>query len=106
VAGPGEQTRIRFERSGGFAGVTVHTDVDTAELPEDEAVAYHGLLAGLDLAALAHPAAARAGRPDRFQYDIDIRVGDQSYQLSYGEQELPAQLRPLVDRLTERAHRR
>jgi hypothetical protein len=97
------RARIAFERSGGFAGISVRTDVDIAELPEDEAEEYRSMLTGLDLAALARPPVERAGQPDRFQYDISIEQGDQVYQMSYGENELPEQLQPLVRRLTKRA---
>jgi hypothetical protein len=97
------RARIAFERSGGFAGMTVRTDVDTAELSEEEAREYESMLTGLDLPALARPPMERAGQPDRFQYDISIEHGDRVYQMSYGESELPAQLQPLVRRLTNRA---
>lgn len=103
MSGTEEQARIAFERSGGFAGVSVRTDVDIADLPAEEAEEYRSLLTGLDLSALARPALEAAGQPDRYQYDISIQQGDRTYQLSYGEANLPPQLRPLVDRLTQRA---
>jgi hypothetical protein len=100
----GERARITFERSGGFAGITVAADVDTAELPEEEAAEFRSILSGLDLSELPRPPAGRGGQPDRFQYDIRIEQGDRVYLLSYAENELPPQLKPLVHRLTKRAN--
>jgi hypothetical protein len=106
VAADQEGAHIAFERSGGFAGITVRAEVDTADLPEDEAAEYRALLERLDLSGLARPAAPRAGQPDRYQYDIRVHQGGRTYELSYGEAELPEELRPLVHRLGKRATRR
>jgi hypothetical protein len=43
VAGRQDQAHIAFERSGGFTGISVHTDVDTAELSEAEAAEYRSM---------------------------------------------------------------
>jgi hypothetical protein len=106
VAGRQDQAHIAFERSGGFTGISVHTDVDTAELSEAEAAEYRSMLTDLDLSALERPALERAGQPDRYQYDLSVQQGDRVYRMTYGETELPDELRPLVDKLTKRATRR
>jgi hypothetical protein len=94
-------TRIRIEldRSGGFAGRTTRTAIDTDTLPADQAGEIERLVAGLDLAALAARPAAPPRGNDRFQYDLTIRLGDHPYHLTASEGSLPAELRPLIDRL-------
>lgn len=94
--------RIELERSGGFAGRTTRTAVDTDSLPADQAAQLQHLVAGLDPATLATLAARPTAPPrgnDRFQYELTIRLGDHSYHLTATEGSVPAELRPLVDRL-------
>lgn len=94
-----------LERSGGFAGVTLRMDVDSDDLNEPERQTFTKLVAGVDTGSLPASAAFRGGQADRFQYDLSIDVAGQHYDLSYGEDSLPAQLRPLVDRMVEMARR-
>ncbi len=75
-------------RSGGFAGMVRHAEVDSADHP-----AVAGLLERIHLDEVPEPAA----RPDRFVYDIEI--GDRSAQV--GEADLHGPLRELVDRVMD-----
>ncbi|MFF7328845.1 protealysin inhibitor emfourin [Streptomyces sp. NPDC090306] len=59
--------RIQVTRSGGFAGIERHAEVDTAELPDPEQ--WH------DLARRALASGAQrppAGVPDGFGYEITV----------------------------------
>jgi anti-sigma factor RsiW len=87
-----EPERIEFERSGGYANIPLRAELTAGELDPPERAALDALLA-------REPATeARAGAPDRFQYDIT--VGPHHVQL--GERDVDEILRPLIDRL-ERA---
>ena len=59
----GEPFRIEFERSGGFAGISLKTSVDSRELPPDEAREFDELLDRIDVTTLTNSpeAAATAG---------------------------------------------
>jgi hypothetical protein len=46
------------------------------------------------------------GRPDRFQYDLAVTVGDRRYQVTVHEPDIPDNLKPLIDRLNDLARRR
>lgn len=105
MAGTHGRARVRLERSGGFAGITLRTDVDSDDLDEEERQTFADLLARADTESLPSKAAPRPGQADRFQYDLSIDVAGQHYDLSYGEDSMPAQLRPLVDRMLEMARR-
>ncbi len=89
----GEPERIEFARSGGFANIPVRAAVSADELDPQER-------AGLD-ALLSRPPAeqARAGAPDRFQYDVTVIAGDRRHRVQLGEHEVDGRLRALIDRL-------
>ena len=109
-----EAARTIFERSGGFAGITQRTTLDAADLDPDERARYLELLRGLDLGSLSStPSTAEPGSAppsttrgaDRFQYDLTVELGGQSYNLRYGEQDLPTEVKPLIQLLTQQARR-
>ena len=95
---------ITFQRSGGFAGITMGGDVDTAKLPPAEARELERLVEKLEASGAGE--AAPPGKPDRFQYEVTVRRGKQERCYRLAEQELTADARELVKRLTERARKR
>ena len=95
---------IAFQRSGGFAGLTMAAEVDTEKLPAGEARELEHLVERLEASGAGETAAA--GKPDRFQYEVTVRRGKQERCYRIGEQELTADARELVKRLTERARKR
>ena len=92
-----EPDRIEFERSGGFANIPLRAHVAADALDPRERAALDALLERPPAAA-----AARAGAPDRFQYDVTVIRGGQRHHVRLGEHEVDGQLRALIDRL-ERA---
>ena len=114
MAGGEQRVQVELERSGGFAGLTLRSRVDTAELEQPEAAEIRSLVAAADVPSLAEAAASRSPGPagsgdrgaDQFQYDLTVTVGDQRHHLRYGDRSLPAQLSPLVDQLVARAKKR
>lgn len=92
--------RVAVTRSGGFAGIEARAAVDTTHLPSDQAAELRSLVRRADPAALAPRLAKtrddRHGR-DRFQYDVDIRVGDEVHRFSVGEAAIPPELKAVVD---------
>ncbi len=122
--------RVLVERSGGFAGVVVRGEADTAQLEGTDpaaAQALRELVARADVADLARTAArggddgASGGRPrgaDRFSYRIQVHADDdgggalgaedtapQGIDVQLGEGDVPEALRPLIDHvLARRGH--
>jgi hypothetical protein len=92
-----EPVRIEFERSGGFANIPVRAAVSADALDLRERAALEALLARESAGATA-----RAGAPDRFQYDVTVVTGGRRHHVRLGERELDDDLRALIDRL-ERA---
>jgi hypothetical protein len=97
--------RIELERSGGFAGVALRTAVDSRELGPDEAREFARLLDAVDLAALARESRAHRPGADRFEYDLAVERGGRRTQITLGETQVTPELRPLLERLVDRARR-
>jgi hypothetical protein len=94
---------IGFQRSGGFAGLTISTAVDTAKLPPDEARELEQLVGKLEASGVGETPAA--GKPDRFQYEVTVKRDGETKCYRMAEHELPPAGRELVKRLTERARK-
>ena len=99
----GNGLRIEFQRSGGFAGLTMGTTVDTAELPPDEALKIQRLVESLEKGGAG--GSPKPGKPDRFQYELTITRGKDSRRFQLGETELTPEARELVNLLVERARK-
>jgi hypothetical protein len=84
----GADDNLDVERSGGFAGRTVHASVRVSELESGEraAIEQH----------LDRPPSAPSG-PDRFVYRFRMHGREAVVQ----EDMVPAELQPLLDRLTD-----
>ena len=92
---------MEFRRSGGFAGNLPALSVD---LLGADATAVEPLV-DLD-ALLAAPSAAR-GSADAFRYELRVETAQgERYTLVCGDADLPAALRPLVQRLVQLGRRR
>jgi hypothetical protein len=98
--------QIAFERSGGFAGVTLGVSVDTATLPPGEAQEIEGLVRQANFFEIPSQSQTAGRGADRFQYDLTISDGSQRHHVTVGETAVPDTLRPLVQHLTELARRR
>ena len=101
--------RVEVDRSGGFAGITVHSEADTATLPPADAEELRRAVSQADLAQLVpRLSAARpaGGRPDGFQYDVTVREGPESYQFTVYDGAIPPEVRPLLALTAGRAGKR
>ncbi len=93
--------RLEFRRTGGFAGLTLSTQVEHGD-PELAQVS--GLLTGVDVPALA--VSVGSSEADRFTYQLVLETMETRYELTCGERELPEPLEPVVQLLLDRARRR
>jgi len=96
-------TKIKFERSGGFAGITLSSKLDPAALPEDEAEQARKLIDDANLFELPKQIKSRSPKPDSFEYKITIQEKSKRRTIVVGDQSAPASLKPLIDYLVERA---
>ena len=90
---------LQLVQSGGLAGLTLVTEVDVDDLPADAAGVVRGVLATVDLPALAaRPAPPPAG-PDRFSYELTVDSAGERRCVKLQEPEVPTELRPLLSTL-------
>jgi emfourin len=94
--------RIQLRRSGGFAGLTRTAEVDSEELPEDEARHVHRLVEEGRLDELARLPPERPPGADRFQYELTVGDEGSERSLTVVHGAVPDDLRPLVDRLAKK----
>ena len=89
-----EPERIEFERSGGYANIPLRAEVAVDALDPHERAALDALMKRAPAGA-----EARAGAPDRFQYDVTVVAGGTRHHVQLGERDVDETLRALIDRL-------
>lgn len=96
-------TKIKFVRSGGFAGVTLSSELDPGALPEDEAEQAQKLIDEARLFEQPKQIKLRSPMPDRFEYKLTIQEKGKRRTIVVGDQSTPANLKPLIEYLLTRA---
>ena len=99
-------TKIYFERSGGFAGISISTMVDIHSLPPDEA---HKIQSMIDNAkeffdlkkSPSLPPPKRAA--DYFKYKVTVETEQKKYTIETNDITMPPELRPLINYLEKKA---
>ncbi len=92
--------RIDFTRTGGFAGIQLTNNVDTAELPPDQAAALEKLIGEAGFFSLPERLMPDRPVPDRFEYEVTVTSGEQTHTVVVNDAAAPASLKPLLNYLT------
>lgn len=102
----GEAMKIRFERSGGFAGLMTNVDIDAESLPEAERQAFMAHVSKAEFFTLPPRIAdsSNAGA-DRYNYRITIESNGRAHTVECTDGSAPASLVPLIDWLNNNARR-
>ena len=95
--------RISFERSGGFAGITMKTAIDEEDLAPGEAQKLRQLVEEADFFNSPGKIMARSPQPDRFQYELRLEEKGRQHAVTVSEEARPAKLKPLVQWLMEKS---
>lgn len=90
--------RVEIVRSGGLAGVRIRCRIDTGELAPEEASQVEAALRQLPF---GRPA-PQASHPDAFQYQITVSDDGTEQSVVVGENEIPDDLRPIVESVIAR----
>ncbi len=91
------EMRVSLERSGGFAGLSKTTTVETDNLSPSEASQLPRLLEAANFYNLPEQITASPTQPDRFQYTVTVEDEDQIHTVTVSEAALPGTLRPLIE---------
>jgi hypothetical protein len=97
---------IHFERSGGFAGLRLSQDVDSANLPPEERSELDRLVEEARFFDLPADVRAANSGADRFQYDLTVKAGPREHTVAIDEAAVPENVRPLLNWLRAKVRQR
>ncbi len=95
--------RIKFERTGGFAGMRIATDLKLDDLPEDQARTISELLDDLDFEELPEQMMNEEGMPDQFTYTITVETKKGKHTVVTGDVSAPEKMQELLQLLNRLA---
>lgn len=95
--------RIKFERTGGFAGMRVATDLKMDDLPDEQAQPILDLLDDLDFRELPQQLTNESGMPDQFTYTITVETKKWEHTVVTGDVSAPEKMQELVQLLNRLA---
>ena len=100
-----EVERIKYERSGGFAGMRIATDFKPDDLSEEQARTLLDLLDDMDFNELPENLTSQSSMPDQFTYKITVETKKREHTVIAGDASAPEKFQELV-RLLDRIARR
>jgi hypothetical protein len=96
-----EAKRIKFERTGGFAGIRLAADFNTSDLPADQAQQVLGLLNDMNFDKLPEQIAGNPQMADGFNYSITVSTGTQEHTVTTSDAGAPPKMGSLLELLTQ-----
>jgi hypothetical protein len=100
-----EVQRIKFERTGGFAGMRIAADIEPQELPEDQARTIMELLDDMDFGELPEHIMNNSGA-DQFTYSITVETTKWEHTVVTGDASAPEKMQELLELLNRLARKR
>ncbi len=89
--------KIKFERTGGFAGIRLHAEIDMEDLPKDQKSEILEILDESDFDELPEKLSSKMPIPDEFVYSITVASDEKENRVFAGESSLPSDLQPLIE---------
>ena len=94
--------RIKFERTGGFAGMTIARDLKLDDLPEEQANTIVELLDDMHFDELPEQMLDESG-PDQFTYTITVETKKGEHTVVTGDASAPEKMQELLQLLNRLA---
>lgn len=94
-------TRIKFERTGGFAGIRFAADFELDDLPKDQAHQILELLDEMDFDELPEHIPGKQQVADGFQYSITVITEKREQTVTTSDTAAPQKMEPLLEILTQ-----
>ena len=91
--------RLHFERSGGFAGIPVRTDIDTALLAPADARSVEELVRAAGFFDLPEVSPRSTRARDMFEYTLSVEAEGKRHTIRVGDESIPDALQPLIHHL-------
>ena len=101
-----EVEQIRFERTGGFAGMTIARDLKLDDLSEEQANTLLELLDNLDFEELPEQMTDKEPMPDQFTYTITVETTRGEHTVVTGDASAPEKMQDLLQFLNRLARKK
>ena len=98
--------RIRFERTGGFAGLRLAANFEVDDLPEDQIRTLTDLLDDLDFAELPENLSSDSSMSDDFTYTITVESRKWSHTVITGDAPDDEKMHELLEILNRLARKK
>ena len=98
--------RIKFERTGGFAGMTIAQDLKLDDLSEEQAHKLSELLDDLGFDELPEQMTGIESMPDEFTYVITVETEKWRHTVVTGDTSAPEKMQELLQLLNRLARRK
>jgi len=98
--------RIKYERTGGFAGMRISADFDLGELPEDQKRDLIELFDHLDFGELPERLLKNSAIADGFTYTITAESKKWKHTVTTDDMSMPDELQSLIEMLDRMAKKR
>ncbi len=93
--------KVVFRQSGGFAGLIRAVELDTDDLPPEEAAELYSLVQQSDLQNTRGESESRWR--DLQTYEIRVETGEDVYEVAFDDSNVPAGVTPLLAFLRKRS---
>lgn len=98
--------RIKFERTGGFAGMTIARDLKPDDLSEEQVHRLSELLDDLEFETLPEQMTGSDSMPDEFTYTITVETRRGEYTVVTGDASAPEKMQELLQFLNRLARKK
>ena len=95
--------RIKFERTGGFAGMRIAREIKPDDLPDEQAHTLLELLDDLDFEELPTQMKGTESMPDQFTYVITVETKKWKHTVVTGDTSAPEKMQELIQLLSRLA---
>ena len=97
--------RVKFERTGGFAGIRLAADIELDEMPEDQAHEIRELLDDMDFDELPEKILGDHQVADGFTYSITVESEKRGHTVMTDDTSAPEKMERLFEILTQIARK-
>ena len=98
--------RIKFERTGGFAGIRIAADIELEDLPKEQADRLCELMDDVDFDELPENLMKGNPVPDGFTYSITVESEEGQHTVTTSDTSAPTKMQPLLELLFQIARQR
>ena len=95
--------RIKFERTGGFAGLRIAKDLKMDDLPDEQARTLSEILNDLEFEELPEQMLNDSNMPDQFTYTITVETKKWEHTVTTGDTSGPEKMQELLELLNRLA---